>query len=668
MLSFRTTRVAQDPTRSESRRALLRDPNGRVQLFCETLVAAYSSRKAPDRKIESDRGFPWVSLVLGSGCVERLHLVPDDTEGLPHRFLPHQVQMALAHIDGPIDKGLYQGDRGALGYDFVASLLRDRLDEDPVEPASPNEGSAPVAEVAERTAELCLLAAVLTRLYYASKVAGNSAPVTRGEDCVEWSGPEHPVKYYREEISTLRAAIRDSLGEDDAALDALLNRIAAELGDNRLALLDVQLLTEIAWYHLTRELDAYPGWSDMLSELAIRREIPLDRYADKYGPRPLYDTFVGLAIYLAELFEGATTKSWDLVHGSRGSASGDRADLHAAAARLLTRQAQLYAAAKTVKPPPPSAFVTTFDIELEMALWNLGAPFVVALPVHVQVEGVDEVLSCWLGRVVRPFKGGLAEEIDALRGHGAVEDWVILSTADNWSSTLKTVTGERIGKKPYPVVVRLSGSPLMSPPVVGKKEFAPLLVELQDYLKPYLMGVTGQPDTDDEPWRENLRVHAAVIVDEYASLRQSLSELYESPEKPGGGKGQRQGLPTALTEGSNYDFTRYWMLLGVQLGDPGTRQRFSSQLLSPLLTGGSQSALNPAGLAVAKRSDDVLARDLVRWHGFNLVRAKCEEFTDDLLHYLEHLDLEHPASGFPRADDRCDLSFQGSGEQGGAEQ
>ena len=666
MLSFRTARVAQDPTTSDSRRALLRDPNGHVQLLCETLVAAYSSRKVPDRRSDSERGYPWISLVLGSGCVERLHLVPDDTEGLPHRFLPHLVQKALAHIDRPIDEKLYEGDRGALGYDFVASLLRDRLDEDPAEPVSHKEGRTAVAEVAERTAALCLLAAILTRLYYESKVAGTSAPVTRGEDRVELSAPEHPVRYYRDEISSLRAEIRDSLGEDDTALDALLNRIAAELGDNRLALLDVQLLTEIAWYHLTRDLDAYPGWSDMLSELAIRREIPLDRYADRYGPRPLYDTFVGLAIYLAELFERATAKSWELVHGSRSSTSGDRGDLHAAAARLLSRQAQLYAAAKAVKPPPPSAFVTTFDIELEMALWNRGTPFVVALPVHVQVEGVNEVLSCWLGRVVKPFEGDIDEELDALRGQGAVEDWVILSTADNWSSTLATVTGDRIGKKPYPVVVRLSGSPLMAPPVLGKKEFAPLQLKLQDYLKSYLMGITGQPDTDDEQWRENLRVHAAVIVDEYASLRQSLSELYESPEKPGGGKGQRQGLPTALTEGSNSDFARYWMLLGVQLGDPGMRQRFSSQLLSPLLTGGSQSLLNPAGLAVAKRSDDVLARDLVRWHGFNLVRAKCEEFTDDLLHYVDHLDLQHPATGFPRVDERCDLSAQSISDQGGA--
>jgi hypothetical protein len=206
--------------------------------------------------------------------------------------------------------------------------------------------------------------------------------------------------------------------------------------------------------------------------------------------------------------------------------------------------------AKAVGVPLASAFVTSFDLELEMALWSQpnAEPFILAMPVNVLIgTGPSRAAStCWVGCMVTPRRlPDPAAELAALR---TPQDWFVLSSETN----------------------------------------------------------------------------------------------------------MRFGIPTSITGVTRDSFARFWMVLGVPMGDNVVRYRFASQIAAgTMFTVPRAQPVAPehAGLVVNRRVD-AGARDLLHWYGFDVVKDECESFHGDLEHYIEHLQAPHQRS---RPDEECDI-------------
>jgi hypothetical protein len=108
---------------------------------------------------------------------------------------------------------------------------------------------------------------------------------------------------------------------------------------------------------------------------------------------------------------------------------------------------------------------------------------------------------------------------------------------------------------------------------------------------------------------------------------------------------RRYGIPEDITgvEQNKRSYSRFWMILGVQMGDSGVRYRVTSQVASPISSmAQTDTSRRPrrAGVVVNQRLD-VSEQDLLYWYGFDLVvAAPCQQFGIDLDHYVRH--LNHP--------------------------
>jgi len=104
---------------------------------------------------------------------------------------------------------------------------------------------------------------------------------------------------------------------------------------------------------------------------------------------------------------------------------------------------------------------------------------------------------------------------------------------------------------------------------------------------------------------------------------------------------RRYGIPEEITGvvQNKQSYSRFWMILGVQMGDSGVRYRVTSQIASPIAAmaqGDASRRPRRMGVVVNQRLD-VSEQDLLYWYGFDIVAAPCQQFGADLDHYVKHL-------------------------------
>lgn len=629
-------------TSSESRYAVKRDVRMHHHDRDQYLRAAKSPRpfnlcQILGRDDHRRTTMPWVTLVLGSGCLE-------NGSGPDGRTLARQVGEALA------DRHTIDDDEslGSQAQAFTESLIADRLGSLDV--------PVPILSESERLSRtapsLVLAACLLTRLFFSAKAARSDA-VSRWDDDAVVLDPDDPGPEFdeleryviapaRKELRVARQLLKEeSDGESVAASVSELLRQVSEgingVGDKLvLSLQQLRLITEIAWYYLVGDKTAYPGWTDLLIRLMLRGDDP--SVGGSRRPRPRFLNLKLLGGYVADLLESSSERAWQRRLENRAAAH-PKQGIYDAAATVLWAQHEMASAVRVGVPaiPPAVSFVTSFDLELEMSLWarSEGRPFSVALPVHLlrDIED-DEAELCWLLADISPdtagdWSGGMASLRTPTR-------WTILRSDFNPRDLRRG-----------PIVVHLNGCPLIDLP------------DLNACTEPWVRDMReDMADLELNDYADETHLVHAVTVDEYLALRQSEAELFwASEDRANQAQRRSRALPRDLTRDTSRH-ARFWMVLGVPVADPAIRHRMTSQLTirrfrdseapRPTALGSTSGIRQPDsvvdlssrsdidGVAINKRIDDDEA-SILHWLGLDVVHTGCDAFTADLLHYADHV-------------------------------
>lgn len=600
----------------------------------------------PLGKDYNESGYPWLTLVLGSGCLE----ARDADDGLIDAAAA-SIRTVLQGRDHLIDGT----NPAALAEEFAQSLIDDRIGwrgtltggraTGTVEPA----GQPPMNPDKEsRMAVLVLAAALFTRLYH-EVCALQPRPMSRaGEDSAFLHSRHQRESELRAElIEPLRQLLReatspspnhfnttDSEQREHAVLAAAIAGVQAGLRTDNETLevkyAHIRLLTELAWFHMTKNTAVYPGWSDLLQELSMQQLVEQQHPVDFGRTRPTFINIAAAPVAVQDRYAELTFNSWkNRDAAKKGTAApSSRAIFYDSVARVLRKQASVRSAVTQEKKRPPisSIFVTTFDLELEMALWAAGTePFVVAMPVNLMKE--EGASTCWLGCVITPVDTrSMADQLRTLR-KPAPEDWFLISGEGYFG-------GSERGK--MPIVVRLNGCPLISlPKVTSQGRWTPLALAAHT-----LLFHTSPPEALPEGRRQPMRFEHGVLLDEYTAMQQTAADFFGSSTTLQSNDRVKFGLPDGIAGGMTTTFQRFWMVMGVQIDDSSVRSRFAYQMVAPRMSSDTplgQKSPKRSGVVVNRRSLEAAARDLLYWYNYDVVADGCESFREDLDHYAEHL-------------------------------
>lgn len=698
----------------------LRRPFGEAIRGATRLCSTIERIGGSDARLRSGlHGLPWVTPILGSGCLDL-----DDGPAVDFEKLEQRLSEVLA--DAGVQPAVGEDTLIGIAQEFARTLYEHRA-----HGRTPENGQvAPSC----KSARLIALTAILTRIYHQASMA-QPAPVSRSStaDDIELSDLRDRSPALNEWVHTAaRLALEfqkkeeeghlDHEGEDrDHALAQLLGRIRLSLSDAQLSsisLSSIRMLTELSWIELIRQTAIYPGWSDFLLELLVD-------LAAKGGPlqgyRPKIEALETIGASVARLLSEPTAQSWRT--RSRGVEAARRNEFYSAMAELLSAQADLHAALHPEKPedevagsddstadldeddawrvsmdarkysstitqqiivadtnrkrgrergfngqvpggfaiPHPSAFVTSFDLELEMALWAMQRPFRIVMPLLVTSDRADAEMV-WVTALVDPKHDLSAATYELPVGTEAVpvgegtneaagpalrtELRALRAAVRSWR-VANRILGSENGKEAggwCPVVVRVTGSPLMATPAPAADD------DLRGDLK--------NLGYDDQ---EQIVLTHALTIDEYSSLRQGEHEMFMAAA------GGSAGLPDVLSRGTN-EVDRVWVAFGVQFDDPVIRTRMFSQLSAASIVGrndihempanmtgdtsdrgevadgltrGPSSPVEPTrserGFAVNRRLDDDVESTALRWLGLEVaVKASVGVLVPDLRHCARH--------------------------------
>lgn len=616
-------------------------------------------------EIDVWKGFPWLTPVIGSGALE-----------LPVRlgFDGRSLGEEVANLLDAAGLGDVQDSQGetlsSLARTFAESLVSDRL-QAPSRLGSDPEDRKPVELLAAR---LALIAALATRFFHLVRAFGPSAMCRSGREIAAWDRTDarfatrEPLDTISDDVlapldAELGAAIKllrshpsgDIARAVSGFLDDVRDRLDPREDDPReLNLDDLRLLTEIAWFFLIQGTQIYPGWSDLLLGLLLVQKGGADEpLRAAHRPRPKFMNLSKLADSVKSLMKEATEASWMTLENDRQL--DERDQFFAATADVLWEEARARRRTHANQLPPAVAFVTSFDMELEMALWtaaDIGDSYSIVLPIHVRLGDSPVAEPFWLiGTVVREIG-------DADHGRQLLSlqepSWRVLPANPRDNDPLFD----------GPVVVHLSGCPLYDLRRVAGVEGSALRNEMLETL-----GLAG--------FKGTVWVDHAVMVDEYLALRQSATELFLASQHQADSEARwTRGLPVALTRSTTRN-VRFWMALGVAVGDPAIRHRLVSQMsiqwlrnvggkaaveavadgeASPIAGDSGMTSRKRAnrdrdvedltdvhGLAVNRRIDDEEA-SLLYWLGLDVVEDECQAFVRHLRHYSWHLEKGVPMS------------------------
>lgn len=559
--------------------------------------------------------FPWLTVVLGSGCATET----TDPAGLTP-LEPKLIEQILRSRAALCDEVLPSD----LARQFAERLISERLRH--VREIKPGTAVLKTTDNADDTKRVALLvlSAALATGFYREVAAVLQLPLDRrGADCISLKTSVTPSRLAElvtkfkaplleviDEVSPLLIKHGNSLAESHilARIKSSLTGIApngAPTGRQELSRLDVQILTEFCWLALTEQCSIYHGWSELLALLARLDPTRLDPPV-RYPLQPSLSRENAIDA-IQNRYRRVSEDSWK--NRKLGTASNRHAFFDGVA-NVLCQQAVLrtqIAARGAVLPPVASAFSTSFDLELEMALTaRADLPgFVIALP--AQYLGTNSKVASlqWLGAVFRKPSG-----LDAILD--GPSEWVMLSRM-TWNDDWEYAN--------WPFVVHLAGCPLIKPPEV----------KLAPKLPP-----TGSADANRRMKLEKVEdIQSAILLDEYSAIQQHSTEMF-------GASSESNGLPDDLTKASpDSAKARFWMIMGVQMQDTAVRYWVASRLGTGR-KGLDQTSVLPerAGLVVTSKLDPT-ARDLMQWYGFDIVQQDCSEFKIDLDHYSKHLELDN---------------------------
>jgi hypothetical protein len=694
--------------------------------FCRVIQKAVPELRAttPSDPIQW-KDFAWLTLVIGSGCVQLTDSSKEKLRGLKSAINLRVDQLLQAEKEQRIQAiGTDEGENidGAM----IAARFADTLVQDRVQPGESSSSTADEgADFSDLTARLILLSALLTNFYFNTKAASSQPlgrPTTDLDDLDEAVLPTaadagfigvnsrmtqllaKQCQWHCQEARNVLEPSESAIVTPEVreAICGLLKDVEEGLGGGgklgappRLKRMNLRLVTEVSWYFVMREVGDYSGWSEMLFSLMLKKVT-----ARISNTRP----HLSFLRHLSEMVEGlmldASRKSWTV---SRDEETTQ--DFFGAAARTLWQQSSVIQEVATQRPtqnanqpadgvpPPATAFVTGFDLELEMALWRnaeKGSSFFVVVPVHV-FQGRDDDMAqpCWIrGEVVKASDGASFDD---------------LRSPENWELLTANTSGSELRRGPH--VVHLSGAPLITLPT-DPDEMREIVQSLS-------------PNISRSDVRNELTIEHAIIADEYLAVRHAEVDLFFQfyGEKDSTTRVDRS-LPRLLTSSSNDRIPtrganpRFWMVVGVALGDPAIRYRLVSQLnlgkatgtrdfatvIAPASTSSGNGAptgvdagpsndpfalLAPAasveatddgapeegseapedgsgrftGIIVNRRITDDEA-SLLYWMGFDVIRDSAASFTTDLDHYALHLSAGG-RKGWPPQGGDCPLVDEG---------
>jgi hypothetical protein len=588
------------------------------------------------RWLEQRWAFPWLTPVLGSGCLN----ASDEPGASVLIGRPAQ----LAGIAG-VWPALPDGELPSqIVRNFCEALVESKLGRS----CTPNATNDPQHEGPDLTqAGLAALCAALASLVYHRAAALRDAPPPGAAEpvAIDLDTPagnclrNDVVQPLRSHLAAFDDALEGLAGRD--FVRSVIRRISSDLDGRHPVIrrVDASLLSEIAWHLLTMGTTHYAGWGELLLDVSLASG---HADPDMRMPRIVEQDSPNLRSWLLAGLQSTTKQSWKSRVGDGGPDGGptvrDRfydtiADLLLAEASLDMEYLDKQLAGEWF--PPGVAFVTSFDLELEMALLHCQEKFAMVVPFEVIQGRTDPKADLiWLYRVVEP---------------DGASDWTTLRSGEGWSILEDTTFFDDFSDDAgIPIVVRLTGCPLINAP----ESLGADIGQTRGWMRPY-------------------RFQSAVIVDEYAGLHHIWADLraafpsggFEGLGLPAELLGRREprhagAAPTAEEQAEedlpphaeaelardtgdnvparpdNLD-TRFWLLLGTQITDDAIRHRLAS-LLGRAGRPREQGSDVRSGVAVVLKSEPQ-HRDVLHWLGLDVVADRATSVEGAIRHYADHL-------------------------------
>lgn len=584
---------------------------------------------------KADTAYPWITFVLGSGCLATRGAARGSVD------LDRLFRVGLEPMGDLVERFAL----AELAKEFIVELSALKLQQRPAQQllaaqsVTADEAKWPLA------ARAIVVAALATRLYteglnLTSRVLDRAE---REQVMYSLNAPEMERLHARIALPLLHL-IRTPMRLEREAPHShrAWQHLAAEVGsrlesttEKSILRSHVELLTAFAWHFATADADIYPGWSDVLlfqaAEMADNTEsfasIPSLRRPHVRNVAPL-----NADAWIHRLLRAVTERSWEQTDTARDS-------FYDSVAALLVQQAELRSASPeaTIQWPLATAFVASFDVELEIALMSRlradvemrsSSPdaFAVVLPVFLiddsPTGGPFDTTLHWLWRRVGPFSAAARRDEldDLLDGAG----WRLLEGVD---------VARELGD--LPIVIHLSGAPLFTLPEAADRDFL-----------------------------KHGRLRHALLLDENMALVQMAADL----------AGRTGRLPREFTRDSGAPDvgSRFWTFIGTQLADTGVRLRLVSQelatLLNPEVRIGDAARSREAEVVVPgdagedapTRADRVglivndwapaTERQVFHWQGLDVVKARSTELIADFASMKMKLDEQRAARSRSRQD------------------
>jgi len=329
--------------------------------------------------------------------------------------------------------------------------------------------------------------------------------------------------------------------------------------------------------------------------------------------------------------------------------------------------------------PSASAFSTTFDLNLELALAKAARKspsrvgFIIAFPVYNSAtDSSDYGNGVWIGRFVDLSKAtSPVELVTSITGRAVSSDstglkitsksaeekspWFVLSRLDQcgFDGTFREISSAPLNEyKSYirdrlphefnlsnlPIVVHLMGCPLVR---------VPTLTGDSELLRDLLWTMTGTPTktedlrkasagaSDDDKKRDGKQqknqttLQHAILFSENHVMRWSIPSSMDTA--------LTTTLPTPLLgDGFNGDYWRYWLFSGVSVGDSAVRYRVITELIGAgLITNSPPPKLR--GVAVNRDPIGYRATETLLTEKVEVAHGGLDQLTLYLDHYLFHL-------------------------------
>ena len=507
---------------------------------------------------KASKRIPWVTFVLGSGCLTATDVSSNDVP-----FGVGAVADARKQMSADLDDMLHLYPN--LQLDNLAARFLELLTCDRTGVSDAREALATVVvrddvRPREQSARVALAAALATQLYAAALETRPLLQSADRETVLLDLGSPGGVGANADIIEPLKHVLGLLSDADDAAtptaqraLAELAKAVSASVSVGRVRRFHVELLTAFAWYFFTAGTRVYPGWTELMllrtfeDSTWFRDEVVTANSAES-RLRPPIKRLHRQDDWVVKRIVDVTNSSWRS-RRSKSDTRTDRDEFYDLVASFLNQQATAVfpKGRKGASKPAAVCFSTSFDLELEMALWDAGQPFVVILPVFALDKDYKHSASLhWVWTEVTPT------DLDPAVGPcpdpdhtPSVESTLNLPPAlwrpGGWrlADQLKDQLGHHGRGLDIPIVVRLAGSPLMRLP------------------SPEDLGPT--PNTSE--------LHHALLLDEYTAFQQAYQD-FDDLSASGG------VLPTFLSADASP--TRTWVLLGTQLGDPAVRLRMAA--------------------------------------------------------------------------------------------